>query len=233
METITISKATIERTVGSIWCVDHDGRIAYEVMGSASPPLYFGEVQPDLASATEAWPSEYRARPIPDNVRVPRQTPFPIEGGPEMSTVAAALYLVRFDFLLDKGLRIERVAVDAAEYAPPPHHLANAGIDFVATAVYFTAGGRFRSRISNSADGKPKIADIHEVSDGLGLQKPAAISVYLSEAEAVRAADGLARRLIGASDWRSNSGADSLKPAPGTGLRSPWTEGDSVPYPGR
>lgn len=230
-ETITIKRSTVDRTVGSIWCVDHEQGFAYQVMGSGRPPLYMGEVYRDVLEASAAWPGDYRTKWLPDDIGVPAMTPFPVAGAPALSTVSTAVYLVRFDSLLSAGLQVERAPLDAVDYAPPPFHMEG-DVHFVATAAYITAGARYRIRIAHTPEGRPHVADIHEISAETGVHKPSAIYAFLCEADAVAAADKLARRLIEAADWRSNSSIERAS-FDGMALRNWLADAQGLPSLGR
>lgn len=227
LQTITISKSVAERTVGSLWCVDHEKRQAFQVMGMAPPPLFSGDTLTSEAAASKPWPYAYAQRPLASQIRIPKKSPFPVAGGPVLTTVSTAVYLVRLDGILTKGLRIERFPITAVEYAPPPYPLQGT-VDFVASAAFFTAEARFRFRLSHSADGTPHAVDVCEIDEATGVRKPSAVMACLHEDEAVATAESLAAKLAAAADWRSNSARDDGRAGYGTSFRSPWAEADDL-----
>lgn len=198
---VTVSKETAIKVMGSSWCVDHDARVVYENLGLGRPPFHFDDTYASPADAAEACPSSYAFRPLPSVIRLPKNSPIALGVDRDMENARPKMFLLRFGGLMERGLRIERCAISAVDYAPAPFHLKGA-FDFVAGNAYLGSDPVLRVRIGHDGEGYPYIEEAPRKQESWGWTACGDVLAFLSFVEAEAHADRVAERLRAAADWR-------------------------------
>ena len=204
MNGVAIARTTSDRFIGSCWYVDPEERMIRENLGKGAPPFHFGEVFETREAAAARCPGDYRVRPLPDRIRIPRGTPIALEAGRQLVNATTRVYLLRFGCLMAEGLRVESVPVASVEYIPAPFRLSGQ-VDFVASAVNVDSRTRLRIRIVHDTGGVPYIEEAPMAFQAWGWTPCTDTLAFLSAKDAQDYADRMADRLKAAADWRANS----------------------------
>lgn len=199
---VSLRRTTAARAMGTCWCVDHERRVMFENLGRGRPPFFFGDVHASLEEAT-ASAGGYETRPLPETLRLPRGTPVALASGKDLSSAATKVHLLRFDSIMERGLRVEEARMSAVDYAPAPHHLKGF-TDFVAVAVYLEGERRLRIRIAHDKDGFPFVSEAPQREEAWGWTSCPDALAFLDVGNAQDHADAMAARLRAAADWRQN-----------------------------
>ena len=200
----TILKDTAAQLVGSRWHVDDRLCAVYENLGHGRLPLGSGDGCLTASEALASCPEGYAVRPLPDVIRLPRGTPLAVPVDRDLVSASAHVYLLRFDGLMERGVRIERHRIASVEYMPAPARLRKS-YDFVAVQVRFGEDDGMRVHVGHDEEGYP-YPDRHPQSFGaLGWIPCEEALAFIAREHAEARADEIAGRLRSAADWRANS----------------------------
>jgi hypothetical protein len=179
---------------GESWEVDEVRRMAFQMLGRGRSPFYFGRLFATRDEALSAGGGNAdRAVDLPERLLLPMGTPI----------VRGKVYLVRYDDLLARGLRVDAHTIASVDFSRPPLHMKGI-VDCAATAVVLEGEERIRVRIVHESDGIPRLSTALR-QRGLDWREVPEVAAYWNADVAIRAADELSLAIRRAASWRDNT----------------------------
>lgn len=199
-----IARATAVAAFGSVWLADDFGGKLCEHLGRNKPALHFGEMFTALEIAEAAKPG-YELVHMADKIALPNLTPVPHPRTPGVTPVIPReVFVVEFDNILEKGLRVLTAQIEAVEFEMPPAHLMGK-VDFVAGGIIAGPEGRYRVFLEYDADLGLNIVENPHILSERGYVVSKQVMAFFNAEDAAHEADQFAKNLVHAADWRSRS----------------------------
>jgi hypothetical protein len=202
----SIPRETAVKAFGTVWLADDlgGGRLT-EHLGSRQHTLHFGETFSDINTARASRPG-YELVYLADRILLPDITPVPLPR-PErnVSKRPREVFVLEYDNILEKGLRVSVAPIAAVEFDFPPAHLMGK-VDFVVGAVVAGPQEEYRVLVEYDHNFGLNIVENPMIWDGRGTYVPSGqVMAFFQAEDAAREADHFAKGLIKAADWRSRS----------------------------
>jgi hypothetical protein len=197
-------RAEVARMIfGTIWLVDDVAQTITEHLGSRRPALHIGPVFKTHEEALGVDRMGYQTNALNDVVRFPNQTPVPMKKLKQQDTkIPERLFIVAFDDLLGKGLRVEQAPIASVEFGAAPAHLMGQ-VDFVATAAIAGDHEDYRVVFEYDYDCGLNIVESPEILTLRGHVPSKQHLVFFDRQQAFNEADAVAASLASAGNWRS------------------------------
>ncbi|MCV9963825.1 hypothetical protein OIU34_18265 [Pararhizobium sp. BT-229] len=203
----SVPRETAIKAFGTVWLADDFGGARLtEHLGTRKPALHFGETFLDLESALAARPG-HEVVYLADRISLPNITPVPLPRQERSgSSIPREVYIVEFDNLLERGLRVCVAQIASVEFEYPPAHLMGK-IDFVVGAVVAGPQDKYRILVEYDQNFGLNIVENPMVWDGRGSYVASGqVMAFFRAEDAAREADRFAEGLVKAANWRARSG---------------------------
>lgn len=188
---------------GSIWYVDSANNMLRENLGQSRPAFQLGDsfASPDEAAA--AGYGHFTLRPLPDVIKVPNQSPIiDAERHRTGNHPLTRLTFLITDDLINKGIRLEDRLLSAVDFSLPPPELLDL-LDLIPTAIHAKGDPDLKVAVSYQRDGDLKIVGNPMIRSGIAFSPWTKAMAFFHRVDGEREADGLAKQLVHAADWRS------------------------------
>ncbi|MBY3433108.1 hypothetical protein HFN89_02795 [Rhizobium laguerreae] len=203
-----VPRETAVKVFGTVWLADDfgGGRLT-EHLGTRKHALHFGETFPDLETARAARPS-HEVVYLGDRISLPNITPVPMPRTAQSgNTIPREIFVVEFDNILERGLRVAVAQIDSVEFETPPAHLMGK-VDFVVGAVVAGPQGKYRVLVEYDEKlGLNIVENPMVLSERGSYVSSGQVMAFFRAEDAAREADRFAKGLVEAADWRSRSGS--------------------------
>jgi hypothetical protein len=201
-----VPRETAVKVFGTVWLAeDFGGDRLVEHLGTHKPALHFGETFPDLETARAARPS-YGVVFLGDRIALPNVTPVPMPRTAQSGNIVPReIFIVEFDNILERGLRVATAQIEKVEFESSPAHLVGK-VDFVVGAVVAGPEGKYRVLVEYDENlGLNIVENPMVLSDRGSYVSSSQVMAFFRAEDAAAEADRFAKGLVDAADWRSRS----------------------------
>jgi hypothetical protein len=203
-----VPRETAVQVFGTVWLAeDFGGDRLVEHLGTYKPSLHFGEAFPDLETARAARPT-HRPVYLGDRIALPNVTPVPMPRTAQSGNIVPReIFVVEFDNILERGLRVATAQIEKVEFDTAPAHLVGK-VDFVAGAVVAGPHGKYRVLIQYDENlGLNIVENPMVLSERGNYVASGQVMAFFRAEDAAAEADRFAKGLVEAADWRSRTDA--------------------------